>query len=136
MLSAAGGSPDTVVIEQDTILCGGHSDLLAYVGHDGLMEFALETYPRPRDSLSRKGHHPGLRQQNRFSSGQLTAAVASPLLWTTGLMAPEAYTLLAAVDSWAAGDPDDTVRVRAAEAYARYQKCSVRAATQLLVTGQ
>jgi hypothetical protein len=31
---------------------------------------------------------------------------AQPLLWTIGLMAPEAYTLKAVLDGWIAGEDD------------------------------
>ena len=50
---------------------------------------------------------------------------------TYGLMAPEAYTLDAIIRSWAAGDNPDTVRLKAAQAYAKYQKCSLPAAKRL-----
>jgi len=50
-------------------------------------------------------------------------------------MAPEAYTLAAALDGWMAGEPDREIRTRAATAYAKYQKISVGAAQRLFVTG-
>jgi hypothetical protein len=43
-----------------------------------------------------------MREQNVFGSGLKTTG--APLLWTTGLMAPEAYTLKAALDGWIAGE--------------------------------
>ena len=60
---------------------------------------------------------------------------AEPLLWTTGLMAPEAYTLKSALDGWIARENDEAIRHRAAWAYNRYQKCGERAASKLFVTG-
>jgi hypothetical protein len=58
-----------------------------------------------------------------------------PVVWTTGLMAPEAYTLKAALDGWIVGENREQIRERAAEAYDKYQKCGTRAARRLLVTG-
>jgi len=57
------------------------------------------------------------------------------LLWTTGLMAPEAYTLKSALDGWIAGDNAESIRRRAAQAYNKYQKCGERAAAKLFATG-
>jgi hypothetical protein len=63
------------------------------------------------------------------------AAGAQPLLWTTNLMAPEAYTLKAALDGWIAHESEQQIRQRAAGAYSKYQKCSQAAALRLLVSG-
>ena len=60
---------------------------------------------------------------------------SNPLVWTTGLMAPEAYTLKAAIDGWILNETDLQIRERAAQAYHKYQKCGVRGARNLLVTG-
>ncbi len=46
-------------------------------------------------------------------------------------MAPEAYTLKAALDGWVLNEDPQQVRRRAAESYARYQRCSRRAARNL-----
>jgi phage-related baseplate assembly protein len=50
-------------------------------------------------------------------------------------MAPEAYTLKAALDGWIAGEDDEAIRQRAAQAYDKYQKCGSRAALRLFATG-
>ena len=60
---------------------------------------------------------------------------ANPLIWTTGLMAPEAYTLKWAIDGWIRNETDNEIRERAAKAYHNYQKCGLNAAKRLLVTG-
>jgi hypothetical protein len=57
------------------------------------------------------------------------------MLWTTGLMAPEAYTLKSALDGWIAGESYERISERAAEAYDRYQHCGLRGARKLLVSG-
>jgi len=62
------------------------------------------------------------------------ASGAYPLLWTTNLMAPEAYTLKSALDGWVDGESNEQIRNRAAAAYDRYQKCGLRAAQRLLTT--
>lgn len=114
---------------------GGDADLLVYVGHDGLMDFPLDVYPTHADERVRKVVLLACVSKHYFSPA-LHEAGAYPLLWTTGLMAPEAYTLKAALDGWILGETDEAIRDRAARAYAHYQRdCSVAAAKRLLVTG-
>ena len=59
---------------------------------------------------------------------------AEPLLWTTGLMAPEAYTLKAALDGWIAHEDGGAIQARAARAYGKYQHCGLLAAQRLFTT--
>ena len=75
-----------------------------------------------------------MRKQTVFANGLKTTG-AQPLLWTTGLMAPEAYTLKAALDGWIAGESAAETQQRAAAAYAKYQRCSLAAAQRLFSSG-
>ncbi len=113
---------------------GGAADVIAYVGHDGLMDFSLPDLPRNHAEGRREAIILACASKQYFAKAVRTAG-ASPLLWTTNLMAPEAYTLKAALDGWIAKESAEQIRQRAAEAYAKYQKCSVKAARGLLVTG-
>lgn len=56
-------------------------------------------------------------------------------VWTKGLMAPEAYTIKWALDGWVLNETSAQIRERAAQAYNHYQKCGIKAARRLLVTG-
>ncbi|MEO0206900.1 MAG: hypothetical protein ABIL22_09545, partial [candidate division WOR-3 bacterium] len=58
-----------------------------------------------------------------------------PLLWTTGLLAPEAYTLKVAIDGWIALESGEEIRLRSAKEYNRYQKCGLNSAKRLFTTG-
>ena len=60
---------------------------------------------------------------------------AKPLVWTTGLMAPEAYVIEAVLAGWAVNDADDQIRRRAAQAYDKYQHCGAKGAMHLFATG-
>ena len=60
---------------------------------------------------------------------------AKPLVWSTGLMSPEAYTLHDAIERYMANDNDTEIAINAAKAYSKYQKCSLHAARKLLATG-
>jgi hypothetical protein len=50
-------------------------------------------------------------------------------------MCPEAYTLHDAIAGYIKNEPREKIRIRAVSAYVKYQKCSVNAATNLLVSG-
>jgi hypothetical protein len=106
------------------------ADLVVYVGHDGLMDFSLEQVISGTGGTKRSAIVLACASKQFFGSA-LRAAEARPLLWTTGLMAPEAYTLKAALDGWILGESDEKIRHRAAEAYAQYQKCGTAAALRL-----
>jgi hypothetical protein len=123
---AAGGGNDIEV--------PGSPELIVYVGHDGLMDFALEqTFPN-RGTAKRQAIVLACASKSFFAPG-LRPTGAEPLLWTTGLMAPEAYTLKAALDGWMRGESGEQIRRRAAEAYGKYQKISVGAGMRLFASG-
>ena len=48
-------------------------------------------------------------------------------------MAPEAYTLVEAIDKWILKKDKNVIREAAAQAYHQYQKCGIKAARNLLV---
>lgn len=136
--AAAGAPPEKIAVKdgkQTLELYGsGGADLAAYVGHDGLMDFQLTSYPAGRDGKSRDAIILACASKAYFADA-LRAAGARPLLWTSGLMAPEAYTLKAAIDGWIRNETAEQIRTRAAAAYNQYQKCGLKAARNLFVTG-
>lgn len=113
---------------------GGKASVLAYVGHDGLMEFDMDQTFTPENSQARKAIVLACFSKSYFGP-YLKQTGSIPLLWTTGLMAPEAYTLEAALNAYVSGQDDLGVRQSAAEAYHNYQKCGINGAKRLLVTG-
>jgi len=137
-LNAASGGPPLKISMIGTrnvnINAGGSADIIAYVGHDGLMDFTLPKVPRNQSESRRDVIILACASKQYFTSA-IRSSGAHPLLWTTNLMAPEAYTLKAALDGWIAKESAEQIRQRAAEAYSHYQKCSVKAARGLLVTG-
>jgi len=108
--------------------------LAVYVGHDGLMDFALEKTFQGVGEEKREAMVLACASKSFFAAG-LRPTGAQPLLWTTGLMAPEAYTLRAAVEGWIAGETGEEIRERAAGAYAKYQKIGVAGARRLFASG-
>jgi hypothetical protein len=113
---------------------GGSANLVAYIGHDGFMDFRLTSLPRGTRKRQREAIVLACLSKSYFAE-PLRATGAQPLLWTTGLMAPEAYTLKSALDGWILGESHEQIRERAAAAYDRYQKCGLNGARRLLVSG-
>ena len=136
--SAAGLSREEIGIENGSqsvkLTIRGGSDLVAYIGHDGLMDFQLPRIPQKKDSRVRQAIILACGSKIYFAAA-LRASGAYPLLWTTNLMAPEAYTLKSALDGWIAGETEAQIHERAAGAYDKYQKCGIRAARKLMATG-
>jgi len=136
--AAAGGEIETVSVNAEAkkivVRVGGGADLVAYAGHDGLMDFQLSSFPEKKDSRRREAIILACISKSYFAAA-LRSTGAHPLVWTTGLMAPEAYTLKSALDGWMVNESDEQIRERAAAAYDRYQKCGMKGARRLLVTG-
>jgi len=106
------------------------ADMVVYIGHDGLMDFPLVLdFPTPKDG-NRSAIVLACASKSFFRE-LLRKTGAQPLLWTTGLMAPEAYTLKAALEGWILEESKEQIRQRAAAAYSKYQRCSLIAASRL-----
>jgi len=136
--SAAGKNQEEIELsiegKKQKLKIGGGAGLVAYIGHNGLMDFSISAYPANADGATRDAIVLACLSKSYFTDA-IKKAGANPLLWTTGLMAPEAYTLKAALDGWLLNEDGDKVRRRAAAAYDKYQKCGLKAALRLLVTG-
>jgi hypothetical protein len=98
------------------------------------MDFALKSTASSRDDRRRKAIILACASKQYFGKA-LERTGAKPLLWTTNLMAPEAYILAAALDGWINRESDEQIRVRAAQVYNKYQHCGLKAASNLFATG-
>ncbi len=136
--SAAGDGAETLSVPGASgtlkLPIRGGANLVAYIGHDGLMDFRLSQFPHKRNDAHRDAVILACASKQFFAE-PVRASGAYPLLWTTGLMAPEAYTLKSALDGWIAGESNEQICDRAAGAYDKYQKCGFRGAHRLLVSG-
>ena len=112
----------------------GGASLVTYSGHDGLMDFQLTAPPRKQDNEERGAIILACASKSYFTD-LLRKTGAKPLVWTTNLMAPEAYILAAAIDGWLRKETDEQIRLRAAKAYNQYQHCGERSANNLFATG-
>jgi hypothetical protein len=115
------------------LAAGGDAVLVVFVGHNGLMDFPAPVHPQSRPGALPRAAVVLACASRPYFHELLRTAGAEPLLLTAGLMAPEAYALEAAVTAFARGDTAAEVREAAAAAYARYQKCGLKAARRLFV---
>jgi hypothetical protein len=132
--ASSGSNPEEIIVNDQKLNFGGDSGMVAYVGHDGLMEFNLDITFTPKNKKKRDAIILACISKDYFKP-YLKATGANPLVWSTGLMSPEAYTLKWAIDGWILKETDLQIRERAAKAYHAYQKCGIRGARRLLVTG-
>jgi hypothetical protein len=137
----AGAEENLVAAQKDTLFVNGkhigingNAQLLSYIGHDGLMDFQLSESFTNTDQQSRDAIILACISK-RFFARHLQATKATPLVWTTGLMCPEAYTLHDALEGYIRQESAEQIRSRAVSAYAKFQHCSEKAARHLLVTG-
>ncbi len=132
--SSCGKLKDTLHIGNAVIGIAGNAKLLTYVGHDGLMDFEIESEFKNTDNKKRDLMILACYSK-RFFLPHLKEANVNPLVLTSGLMCPEAYTVHDAITGYLLNESNEQIRTRAAKAYAKYQKCSEKAARNLLLTG-
>ena len=111
-------------------------DLIVFVGHNGLMDmFVVKPIALP----GLKSHNLNKKRKaiilacnsSQYFETTLKDIGVEPYLLTKGLMAPEAYSLEAAIKSWAKGGSANEARLAAAQSYASYQKIPVKNAKWL-----
>lgn len=134
--AAAGQGSLEITIQEDQtpkiLHAGGKSDLVCFVGHNGLMDLRLRSLPRPSVDTKPEGAVVLACKSHTYFSPILLKLGCKPLITTSGFMAPEAYSLEAIVRNWADTKPIVEIHQAAAKAYAKYQRnCSISAAKRL-----
>jgi hypothetical protein len=132
---ASGRARETVEVEGRLLAAGGSAHVVAFVGHNGLMDFAAPRLELGSGQPGRSAVVLACASKPYFES-LLERAGAYPLLLTTGLMAPEAYSLEASVRTWFTTADAAATRRAAADAYQAYQHCGLRAAKRLFSVEQ
>ena len=132
---ASGNKQQVITINNVNLNCGGNSNLIVYSGHNGLMDFDLaETFTSHSDK-KREVMILACASKQYFHNF-IKPTGAYPVIWTTNLMCPEAYTLKAAIGAWIENKTYAQIANAAASAYHAYQKCGLGAAKKLIVTGK
>ncbi|MBX7222858.1 MAG: hypothetical protein K1Y36_23115 [Blastocatellia bacterium] len=130
LTAAATGKGESIEVQADgkivRLSLAGGADCVAYIGHNGLMDFQLPTGP----GAGGKGKAAIVLccASEQYFLNRLTAGGSRPLLLTRQLMYPGSFLLKAALDGWLKNETPAQIRERAARAYAANQRISLRAA--------
>ncbi|WP_035615127.1 hypothetical protein [Haloferula sp. BvORR071] len=109
-------------------LVSGKQDLVAFVGHNVLMDTAIEE-PAAKAPAGKTSAIVLCCKSESYFNTRLQNAAARPLLLTTQYMYPGSFILHDALEPWLAGKDRGALRSAAGAAYARNQKIKVAAAT-------
>jgi hypothetical protein len=110
-------------------IASGAYDLVAFIGHNGLMDFAL-----PEPTVGKPGKTDAIVLccvSDRYFRPRLEKLGCRPVLLTKQLMYPGSFLLHNALHVWLRGGSTSEIRSAAGQAYAQNQKISVRAATEV-----
>jgi hypothetical protein len=97
----------------------GGADLLAYIGHNAFMDFQIPRVVGKTAAHRREFIVLACASKSYFLP-YMRNTQSEPLLWITGLLAPEAYTLDAALEGWTRSESAESIRQRAASASFRW----------------
>jgi hypothetical protein len=127
---ASGRQAEEMTLDGMPVRAGGAAHVVAFVGHNGLMDFEAPVLAAGAESPPRAAMVLACASRSYFEP-LLHRGRVYPLLLTSGLMAPEAYSLEAALRAWFDAPEAPAVREAAAKAYDKYQGCGLRAARRL-----
>lgn len=107
--------------------------LSIYVGHNGLMDAPLRPLAATFPAGARGDRQAAVLacKSQAYFAAHLERSGAQNLVTTYDFMAPEAYVVEGIVESWRQGGSAEQARIRAAQAYARYQKIPERTARRM-----
>ena len=129
----AGFIEDSINYKNDYLDIGSEADLMAFNGHNGLMDVYVDTVyanrPTKKDAVviacsSKDDFNPYFVATNSY-----------PLINTTSLLYPGAFVLDGVIEKWALLSTDEVIRCAAGDAYNRVKKCGQKAARNLFHTG-
>jgi hypothetical protein len=132
--SSCGQLKDTVHYQVKNLGIAGNAQLIAYIGHNGLMDFDVPGDFSNTDGVKRNVMMLACSSRHYFEQ-KFDQEYVHPIVWTKALMAPEAYTIHDAIGAYLNQKPDSVILDAAISAYAKYQKCGKTGAASILVSG-
>ena len=87
--------------DYEAAVAHGSYDLVVFIGHDGLMDFELPMPARAPDQAKKPDCVALCGISEQYFKPRLLAEGGRPVLLTTQLMYPGAFTIEALVDTWA-----------------------------------
>jgi hypothetical protein len=131
--SLSGELHDSVFVNNDTVLINAKADLVAFNGHNGLMDGDIPMIYN-QDGIQKDAVAISCASAGLFNE-KLNYAQAYPLVMTTNLLYPGAFVMEGVINDWALMKADEEIRLSAGDAYHRVKKCGVNGARNLFSTG-
>ncbi len=103
-----------------------------YIGHNGLMDFNIKAIEDNKNNTATSAIILACKSDAYFSK-YLQKVKTHKLLTTSSFMAPEAYTLEAAISSWFSGRNVKNTHLSASKAYSQYQKAKLSWCKKLFI---
>jgi hypothetical protein len=130
--ASAGSISESVRFGETEFQIAGDSDLVAFIGHNGFMDFTIGQIPQrvtegPADAIVL------CCLSDKYFSEAVKSTGARPLLLTTQLMYPGSFILKHALDGWLLNEAPEEIRERAAKSYSDNQKISLKVARGVFV---
>ena len=133
--ATAGKSDEKIIIDvsktKKTLNLNHNGSLLCLAGHNGFLDFELDSFPVGKKDNERGAVILSCWSKLYFKK-PVNIARAKAVLWANERLAPEAYILKPAIEGWLKKNTPEWIHRRAAEEYARYQKCGLKGALRLL----
>lgn len=127
------GSQIRACIEDfESAAASGEYDLVAFIGHNGLMDFNLPE-PEPRENRRTDAIVLCCMSDSYFSR-RLRKLGCRPILTTRQLMYPGSFILSDVIEAWKSNASLAEIRRAAGKAYARNQKISVKAGSGIFAS--
>ena len=131
--SLSGSLKNKVMLENDTVLLHSNADLMAYNGHNGLMDVWVEETINI-DNIQRDAVVIACSSMYDFNE-RLKYLNTYPLVMTTNLLYPGAFVLEGVINSWVLQKSEELIRQSAGDEYHRVKKCGINGARNLFSTG-
>ena len=117
--SLSGVLKDTMVIGSDTVGIYGNADLLAFNGHNGLMDETV-FFEKNVDGIARDAVTIACISGDYFKT-RYDATNSYPLVHTTNLLYPGAFILEGIINSWANLESAKECKIAAGNGYYKYK---------------
>ena len=132
LMAVASRSQETITVNfndaPQPLSIAGSSALVAYLGHNGLMDFEMPPVSANTPASQPKAAIVLCCLSEEYFLPRLKALGVTPVLLTRQLMYPGSFLLKSALDGWMKKETQAQIRERAAQAYAANQHIGTKAA--------
>lgn len=132
--SLAENKMETIIIDDEDINIYGNADLIAFNGHNGLMDTEI-SYSITKKNIRQKDAISISCSSIFYFEDHLKKMNAYPIVTTQHNLYPGGFILEGIIDKWATFAEDELIRQEAGNAYHKVKKCGIRGARNIFYTG-